>query len=515
MGKHVILSIDDVGLLGIPSYAAEMDVTHVPAMPNMALLEAKGVRFTRAYANTLCGPTRMLSYSGKYAYRTGVGSNVESSLDLPPLPSPTGPDKMLPELMTGHNTAMFGKWHLATAENGGVDSPITTGKFDEVKCIPGNVDGIFTGDTYWWWQQFTGTSAPLTGPTRIGTGNATNRTASDYLTKTISDDALAWLTANGGSGDWIIWINHNTPHTPLHQPNTAAERTASGGLAPHMSALMEAVTTAYFEIIQGTDVAANTAYLEGLDPPWIVGGDDDETLIAANIAMIETWDYELGLLLAHAEVDLDTDTTIWFFSDNGPKDDVVQQPFDPTHGKQSQYELGVNIPFVVAGSAVATSERGKVCRRLTHITDIMATIAAIEGVDISAENVDGVDISPYFANVEEHTRARDFVYTEKFKPPCHGGIADSATGATNDPENTPLTEWERAIQDEGWKLVTLMPEGPTGPITYELYNIKGGDRQETKNLIRNNLLTLAGVNHSVEAWEALQRLLAAEAALLP
>jgi arylsulfatase A-like enzyme len=46
------------------------------SMPNVRSLLAKGIRFTRAWSNPLCSPTRAGILTGRYSFRTGIGDAV-------------------------------------------------------------------------------------------------------------------------------------------------------------------------------------------------------------------------------------------------------------------------------------------------------------------------------------------------------------------------------------------------------------------------------------------------------
>ena len=497
MGKHILVILDDAGTMSIPSFAAEDEVEFSATMPNLATIQSKGVTFTRCYGADACSNARSMIHTGRYAFRTGLGGNANLVANGPPSTSET----FIPEILSGYTSGVFGKWHLGTLNNGQFDSARNACGFGTHNGILGNIIG---SDTYWYWQRW----VDGTGPTYVGSSSS-SRTATDYQTKVMTDDALTWLTTNGSGSNWFLELAYQAPHTPIHMPNTAAERTA-GGLSAHMTAGMETVLQAFTDIANEVDVAANTALLNGL------GWETDQFGAAAHIGMLEAVDFELGRILAHADVDLDTDTTLWLVTDNGPISGAVQSPYDSTHGKNTHYELGTRMPLIVAGAGVA--DKGKTCRRLASLTDIFVTICAMEGVSTTGLNLDGVDLRPYLADVEEPTRARDFAYSETFDPHPEGGIASAVTGATNDSTKPLITSWTRCIRDESYKLITRMPTGPastTGDISYEMYGFKGGDKYDETNLIRDNLLTRAGVDHVPELWEALQRLLAAEAALLP
>ncbi|MBI3207878.1 MAG: sulfatase-like hydrolase/transferase [Candidatus Solibacter usitatus] len=101
----VFLLSDDLGLDIISAYGSDKYKT-----PNIDSLAASGVRFENCYAAPLCGPTRCLINTGRYAFRTGGISNQSwreggpgaKSRDEYPLA------KLMKE--AGYATCSTGKW---------------------------------------------------------------------------------------------------------------------------------------------------------------------------------------------------------------------------------------------------------------------------------------------------------------------------------------------------------------------------------------------------------------------
>ena len=60
---------DDLGLDPIPGYPIGGQKAFLPTLTQLA---NEGVRFTRAWSNTACTPTRASILTGKYGLRTGV-----------------------------------------------------------------------------------------------------------------------------------------------------------------------------------------------------------------------------------------------------------------------------------------------------------------------------------------------------------------------------------------------------------------------------------------------------------
>jgi arylsulfatase A-like enzyme len=72
----VFLLADDLGAHDLGSYGADLHET-----PNIDRLASQGVRFTSAYAMSVCSPTRASLLSGKHAARLGLTIWREGSLN--------------------------------------------------------------------------------------------------------------------------------------------------------------------------------------------------------------------------------------------------------------------------------------------------------------------------------------------------------------------------------------------------------------------------------------------------
>ncbi len=66
----IFILADDLGLDGVSAYGADKHQT-----PCIDALAASGIRFQNAYASPLCGPSRCLLMTGRYAFRTGGITN--------------------------------------------------------------------------------------------------------------------------------------------------------------------------------------------------------------------------------------------------------------------------------------------------------------------------------------------------------------------------------------------------------------------------------------------------------
>lgn len=97
----IFILADDLGINGLSCYGSDVYKT-----PNLDALAKGGIRFTHCYATPLCGPTRCLLMTGRYAFRTGMTGN-----DSGPLIKPAN-EVMMPRTLktAGYVTAQVGKW---------------------------------------------------------------------------------------------------------------------------------------------------------------------------------------------------------------------------------------------------------------------------------------------------------------------------------------------------------------------------------------------------------------------
>ncbi|MFK7788239.1 MAG: sulfatase-like hydrolase/transferase, partial [Phycisphaeraceae bacterium] len=112
----VIILTDDQGTLDVNCYGS-LDLY----TPNMDRLAKEGVRFTQAYAHTVCCPTRAALLTGRHPQRGGVSQWTQNSMKGDFGVNMSLNEVTLAEVLrdNGYRTALFGKWHLGAAETHG------------------------------------------------------------------------------------------------------------------------------------------------------------------------------------------------------------------------------------------------------------------------------------------------------------------------------------------------------------------------------------------------------------
>ena len=101
----IFVLADDLGIDGVSSYGADAHKT-----PHIDALAASGLRFKTCYAAPLCGPSRSLLMTGRYAFRTGGLTNQSWRTGGP---GPKSADEYpMARLLkqAGYATGHAGKW---------------------------------------------------------------------------------------------------------------------------------------------------------------------------------------------------------------------------------------------------------------------------------------------------------------------------------------------------------------------------------------------------------------------
>ena len=101
----IFILADDLGIDGVSCYGADKRKT-----PEIDKLAASGTRFETCYAAPLCGPSRCLLMTGRYAFRTGGITNQSWRADGPGAKAAN--EQPIAKLLkqAGYATAEAGKW---------------------------------------------------------------------------------------------------------------------------------------------------------------------------------------------------------------------------------------------------------------------------------------------------------------------------------------------------------------------------------------------------------------------
>ena len=352
--RNVILLIaDDLGTDWCGFYEDHADTV---ALPNIRTLLNKGVRFQNAMATPWCSPTRAGIFTGRYGFRTGVGTVIvgpgSAELDTGEITIPRLLKIYDPDIGTGQ----IGKWHLQINVASHWLYPNVMGYDHYAGCYGG------LSSFYNW--------------TKITNGVSSNIT--NYATTEQVNDALSWINTQTNK-PFFLWLAFNAAHMPYHLPPAGfySDTTLSGTEAD-----INAHPKSYFK------------------------------------ADLEALDLEIGRLFDSLQAMNRLDSTDFIFIGDNGNTTLTAQIQDSSRAKGTIYQYGVHVPFIVSGPSVVNP--GRVSDALINTADIFATVIELFGdttwqsqIPVN-KPVDSKSILPIIKGT--NTQIRPWAFTEVFKP---------------------------------------------------------------------------------------------------
>lgn len=395
--NFLLIFTDDHGYGDVSTYH-QSDVR----TPHIDSLAAEGMLFTTMRANcTVCSPSRAALLTGRYADRVGVPGVIRTHADgswgyFDPS-VPTLADQLAD---AGYHTAIVGKWHL------GLESPNTPNErgFELFHGFLGDMM-----DSYVTHRRHGHNYMRRNDKTITPTGHATDL---------FSDWAADYLLQRGEHPEqpFFLYLAYNAPHFPIEPPAEwlAKVKQRAPGL---------------------------------------------EEKRARNVAFVEHLDAGIGRVLAALkEAGLDKNTVVVFTADNGGSLPHAQNNDPWRGGKQSHYDGGLRVPFMVRWpDRVAPASR---CEYAGLVFDLFPTFLELADAP-PADDLDAVSLVPALYG-EEIAAPRDMYFTRREGGAAYGG------------------KTYEAIIRGNWKLLQNDPYSPL-----ELYNL-ADDPGETKNLAATN-----------------------------
>jgi len=390
----LVILADDLGIGDVSVYRPGADVR----TPHLDRLAAEGMRFTRMRANaTVCSPTRAALMSGRYADRVGVPGLIRTDPDNtwgyfdPKVPT------LADHLRTaGYHTAIIGKWNLglaapATPNDRGFD--FFHGFLDDM--MDSYTTHLRQGRNYM--RRDREVITPVGHATEIFT--AWTR---DYLRERAKS-----------SSPFFLYLAYNAPHFPMQPP------------------------------------AEWLAKVKQREP-----GITEQR--ALSVAMIEHFDDGVGQVLAALkETGLDRTTLVVVTADNGGSLAHFQNNDPWRDGKQSHYDGGLRVPFIVRWPGHVAPGSTSDYAGLTF--DIFATALEVAGVPRPA-TIDAVSLMPALRGAAAPAEPRELYFVRREGGAIYGGKS-----------------YEALIRGD-WKLLQNSPYAPL-----ELYNLKD-DPQEMNDV---------------------------------
>lgn len=191
----VILYTDDQGTLDAGCYGS--DDLHTPTIDRLA---RNGVRFTQAYAHTVCCPSRAAFLTGRHPQRSGVNSWTQNNINGPDGVNMALEEVTLAEMLkdAGYRTGLFGKWHVGSHRDFG---PMKQG-FDEFFGIR---NGFIDNYNHYFLHQ-KGFHDLFEGTTEVFKDG-------EYFPELITERALKFIDRNE-ENPFLLYIGYNIPHYP-------------------------------------------------------------------------------------------------------------------------------------------------------------------------------------------------------------------------------------------------------------------------------------------------------------
>ncbi|MEE4350197.1 MAG: sulfatase-like hydrolase/transferase [Pacificimonas sp.] len=370
--------------------------------PNLDRLARSGVRFSRAYCqSTVCGPSRMSFYTGRY-----VGSHGATWNDTPlAVGEMTLGDHLA---ATGYRTVLVGKTHMRADEAGmarlGIQQGSTTGqRIAECGFEPElREEGIYNivgdqsrhanapynqwlkehgyeGDNPW---HTAANSVTIDGKRTSGwyldaSPHPANVAAEHSETAYLTEEAIACIDRLGSADPWCIHLSYIKPHWPYIAP------------APY-HAMYDADAIQKPQRHERERTSPHPVYAAFQNLRVSQAFSDDavrEAVIPAYMGLVSELDDHIGKLLAALEVrNLLDDTIIVFTSDHG---DYLGDHW--LGEKDFPHEPSIRIPLIIRGPGLA---EGHVSDALVEAIDCVPTFVDFAGGDAEHPRLEGRSLTP-------------------------------------------------------------------------------------------------------------------------
>ncbi len=362
----LMIVVDDLGYAELGCQGN----TDIPT-PNIDSIAANGIRFTDGYVSaSVCCPSRAGLMTGRYQTRFGhefnsIGpQNNEEGIGLP-LSETTMADALKNE---GYITGLMGKWHLGGSHP---YHPLQRG-FDEFYgflheghyYVPPPYEGVTSYLRIT--QMPPETKAPLhkgrfyfndhfhydecqydlENPILRGEKPVVEE---EYLTDALTRESISFIERQKEK-PFFLYLAYNSPHSPLQAPNEYMKK---------------------FEHIK-----------------------DVQRRVFA--AMVSNLDDNVGkLLFTLRKLNLERDTLIYFYSDNGgPTKELTSSNKPLRGGKGKLFEGGIRIPFLMQWKG--TLPEGITYSQPICALDCLPTALAACGAETKIPaSLDGVNLLPY------------------------------------------------------------------------------------------------------------------------
>ncbi len=454
----ILFLVDDMGWqdTSVPFHTDTTNFNRLYHTPAMERLAREGMKFTQAYASSVCSPTRISLMTGVNAarhrvtnwtlYKNKSQDAPHSTLEFPvwnmngmsPVPEieNTFYAIALPQLLkdAGYFTIHCGKAHLGAMNTSAAD-PLNIG-FDI------NIAGHAAGGpgSYYGLQNFGNESGKHTLPWGIP-GLEKYHGKDIYLNEALTIEAkMALDSAIRIKKPFFLYMSHYAIHAPIQEDQRFVEK--------YLSDTLPLVESKY-------------------------------------ASMIESMDKSLGDLMDYLDRHgLAENTIILFMSDNGGLSAAIRGGTPHTHnrplssGKGSAHEGGIREPMIVKWPGMVKA--GSKSDNYLIIEDFFPTILEMTGItDYKVpQMVDGKSFMPLLKNGKSNAPERSlFWHFPNNWGPTGPGIGASST-----------------IRKGDWKLIYYYEDQ-----SYELFNIEK-DLGEHNNLSKEYSEKVAALSEELSDY---------------
>ncbi|MFC3711169.1 arylsulfatase [Sphingoaurantiacus capsulatus] len=415
----VILLADDWGFTDVGAFGAEY------ATPNLDALAKEGVRFSNFHVAGSCSPTRSMLQTGVMNHRTGL-ANMPETIPDEHKGKPGYDTVMNHRVVTigqmlraaGYRTYLTGKWHL-----GGDQARLPHSRgYDRAFALEASGADNFEKRPI---------EAMYSTADWTENGKPADLPKDYYSSRFVVEKAIDYIERDRASGKpFLASINFLANHIPVQAPDADIARYA-GQYHEGWTKLREA--RARRAAALGVMPANTRLVTMPTTRDWATL-DAEEKLAAMRVmqvyaAMATAMDREVGRLVAHLKKTGDYENTIFIFtSDNGaePTDPYNRQlnrallglrydtstanigrrnsfsaigpswasaAASPLSGyKFSATEGGLRVPLIVAWPGQV--QGGRIASALTHVTDLVPTIAELTGTPMHGGQWEGRAVEP-------------------------------------------------------------------------------------------------------------------------
>lgn len=356
----IFIMADDLGYGDLGSYGQTMIST-----PHIDRLAEEGMRFTDAYAQTVCAPARSSLMTGHHNGHGRLRDNIPHGIFLRP------DDFTLAELMkqAGYKTGGVGKWSLGNPGSWGV--PNYQG-FDYYYGHLNQDQAHFYYPDYLWEND----QVKLLHESRKPGGMLGNRGhGREYYTQDLFTEKALGFIRKHREDPFFLYLPYTIPHFSDY-PTDSPE-----------------------------------IFIVPSDAPY---SDQNWPQVSKNYAaMITRMDRDVGrIMLLLENLGIDSNTLVFFTSDNGPwgGSPIHSVEFFDSNGplrgvKRDVYEGGIRVPLIARWPGRISP--GQTSHQLVALWDMMPTLAELVGLPVPS-GVDGVSVLPTL--LDGSLVERDYLY---------------------------------------------------------------------------------------------------------